>query len=1031
MSSWFCLGLVFSLAAAVARGAAPALDFNRDIQPILSDNCYPCHGPDEKERKAKLRLDTKEGAFRVQDGVAVIVPGKSARSDLYRRITTNDEDDHMPPAKSNRKLTAPQIESIRRWIDQGAAWAKHWAYETPRRPEVPKIKNEIDSFVLARLEREKLAPSPPAPKETLIRRVSLDLTGLPPTPEGVDAFLADKSADAYEKVVDRLLKSPRYGERMVWEWLDAARYADSNGYQGDPTRTMWPWRDWVIKALNENLPFDQFTVWQLAGDLLPNATLEQKLATGFNRNHMINGEGGNIPEEVRANYVLDRVDTTATVWLGLTLGCARCHDHKFDPFTQREYYQLYAYFNNLPESGNVDAYPMAKPVMAMPTPEQSAKVAQLEREQEALRVEREELDTKLKAALPEWERSRTTNLAEWVTLEPETYKSTGGATITNAGDGALLVSGKNPNKDDFVITTRTRLKGITAFRLEALPDPSFTNSGPGRADNGNYVLSEFKVKAGDTTVPLRNGKGDFIQGTLSAAGALDGKPDTGWAIMPQFGVRHVATFETRTPLGDGSETRLTIRLEHQSGNKQHALGKFRLSATTDDSATLWPVPEKMANILALAPADRSKEQAQALEEHYLANSREKVLWQERLDELNKSIKDVNDAMLKTMVMEEREKPRDSFILLRGAYDKYGDKVQPGTPAALPSLPKNAPPNRLALAQWLVSPEHPLTARVTVNRYWQLFFGTGLVKTVEDFGVQGEKPSHPELLDWLATEFIRTGWDVKRMHRLIVTSAAYRQSSSVKSLNRLSVESVEPSGATSRFNASTLQPFNLPNLLNLDPENRLLARGPRFRMPSWMLRDQALFVSGLLVEQIGGKPVKPYQPPGVWEDATFGQITYKPDKGESLYRRSLYTFWRRIVGPTMFFDSASRQTCTVRQPRTNTPLHALATLNDITYVEAARKLAERVLLHGGRTDAERLDYAFQLCTGHKLSAKQKEVLLGSLGKLRTHYSADKEAAKMLVSVGESKRDESLDVVELAAYAGVSSLLLNLDETITKE
>ena len=822
-------------AADLASAAEPArLDFNRDIQPILSDNCYQCHGPDAQARQANLRLDTKEGALRTAD--PVLVPGKSGDSELIRRVTSTDAGTVMPPPKSKRKLTPAQIGLLKRWVDQGAPWGKHWAFEAPRRPDVPEIRNPkpeirnpIDAFILARLGREGLAPSPEAPKEILIRRLTLDLTGLPPTPQEVDAFLTDSAPDAYERVVDRLLASPRYGERMAWDWLDAARYADSNGYQGDPDRTMWPWRDWVVQALNANLPYDRFTVEQLAGDLLPGATVEQRIATAFNRNHMFNGEGGRIAEETRVENVMDRVETTATVWLGLTVGCARCHDHKFDPLTQREYYQLYAFFNNTSETGAAAGggrSGQVPPVLDFTTAADREKAADLQK-----RVK------EAGAAVFEAEKD----------LFPRPDKKT-------AGDSEKAAN----------------LSGNVHAELRRPPEQR-------GSDGLREMVSYFKERE------------------------------------PKYG-------------------RLLAQLK------------------------------------------------QAVDERDRFNAR----------------------LPRVMVMDDLAKPRDTYLLVRGAYDKRGGKVTAGVPAALPPLPPGAKANRLALANWLADPAHPLTARVTVNRAWQTFFGTGLVKTAEDFGVQGEKPSHPELLDWLAAEFVRTGWDLKALHRLITTSATYRQSSKVT-----------------------------PALRERDPDNRLLARGPRYRLPSWMIRDQALAAGGLLVGKAGGPAVRPYQPPGVWEEATFGKIAYKQDHGEGLYRRSLYTFWRRIAGPTMFFDAAARQTCAVRAVRTNTPLHALATLNDTTFVEAARALAQRVLRQGGATPPERIEAAFRLVTARKPTAAEAKVLLGSLERLRAVYAADRDAAVRLLRVGESPRDEELDAVEHAAYAALCSLILNLDETLTKQ
>lgn len=834
--------------------AADKVDFSRDVLPILSANCFKCHGPDQNARKAKLQLDTQDGALRTKD--PVIVPGKSGASELVRRIGSSKDDERMPPPSTNRKLSAQQIDTLKRWIDEGAAWGRHWAYVAPIRPAVPPvraakalIRNSIDNFVLARLEREGLSASPEAAKELLLRRVTLDLTGFPPLPEEVDAFLADKTPDAYEKVLDRLLGSPRYGERMAWDWLDAARYADTSGYQGDPERTMWPWRDWVVKALNDNMPYDRFTVEQLAGDLLPNASADQKIATGFNRNHMHNGEGGRIAEETRVENVMDRVETTATVWMGATISCARCHDHKFDPFTQREYYQLFAYFNNTSENGGGRAGQSA-PVIEVADDEAKAKLAAHTKLVQEVGAETTAIETKLFPGLRD--------------------------------------------KKQVIPDSLKKLPAATLDALKRAPEQR-------------------------TSVQLRD-------------------------IISQLQKSEPAYAKVLTKL------------------------------------------------------DRA------------------VVERDRL----------SNALPRVMIMDDLPKPRDTFMLVRGAYNKPGDKVTIGVPARLPPLSANAPPNRLGLAQWLVSHEHPLTARVTVNRYWQLFLGAGLVRTAEDFGKQGEQPSHPELLDWLATEFIRTNWDVKRMHRLIVTSATYRQSSQ----RRKAEGGRRNEEKTNRDGVEVPPSAFRPPPSDDDPENRLLSRGPRYRLPSWMIRDQALAVSGLLVDKRGGPSVKPYQPAGVWEEATFGKKLYQQDHGENLYRRSLYTFWRRIIGPTAFFDTAARQTCAVRVVRTNTPLHALATLNDTTYVEAARALAQRVLEKGGDAN-QRIESAFRLVVARKPTPEEATILAGSLERLRAQYSADGEAAMRLLKVGESPRNEKLDVREYAAWTALGLMILNLDETLTKQ
>jgi hypothetical protein len=822
--------LPFSLGFA---GAAP-VDFNRDIQPILSENCYHCHGPDKAQRKADLRLDQEKEAKADHDGSIAIVPGKSASSELVKRIFSGDPDDVMPTPKSNRKLTSAQKDMLKRWIDEGAKWGVHWAFLAPQKQPVPQISNlkfpisnPIDAFIQARLAQEKLAPSPAASRETLIRRVTLDLTGLPPTPREIDAFVRDTSPQAYEHLVDGLLKSPRYGERMAWDWLDSARYSDTNGFQGDPERTMWPWRDWVVRAFNANMPYDQFTIDQLAGDLLPQATPDQKLASGFHRNNMHNGEGGRIPEETRVENVFDRVETTATIWLGATFTCCRCHDHKFDPFTLRDYYGLYDIFNQMSETG-AGRGGQAPPVIDMSTPGEEKKV--------------KSTTAQLNAAAEEVEK-----------FELAKFPRAAGAPLTESD--AIKLPGNLPQ---YIGRTEPKKRGVDPL-LEAVGyfkdrDPAYTK-----------LLQELLVR---------------------------------------------------------------VRARDSAAN----------------------------------------------------------------------------GITKVMIMDQLEKPRDTLILVKGAYDKpTTDKVTGAMPAVLVTHPQDPAvrANRLDLARWLVSRENPLTARVTVNRYWQMLFGTGLVKTVEDFGVQGEKPSHPELLDWLAVQFMDSGWDVKALVKLMVMSATYRQSSKVT-----------------------------PSLQERDPENRLLARGPRFRMPSWMLRDDALAVGGLLEDTLGGPSVKPYQPEGIWEEATFGKKTYKQDHDSSLYRRSLYIFWRRIVGPTMIFDNAARQVCTVKSFRTNTPLHALTTLNDIAYVEAARAFAQRVMT-AEKEDVARLNLAFRLAMARSPSADERGLLLQRLEYLKTQFSEDKDAAPKLLAVGESKRDEKLDANEHAAWTALCQLILNLDEALTKE
>ncbi len=1035
--------------------AAEPPNFSRDILPILSDTCFACHGPDAKSREADLRLDQQDSALRTEK--PIILPGKSGDSELMKRILSTDPEAVMPPPKSGRKLTAPQMQLLKAWIDSGAKWGKHWAFEPIQRPAVPELKsqisnlksqispirNPIDVFVRARLEKESLSPSPEAAKHTLIRRVTLDLTGLPPSLEELDAFVADQSSDAYEKVVDRLLKSPRFGERMVWEWLDAARYADTNGYQGDPTRTMYFWRDWVIDALNNNLPFDQFTIEQLAGDQLPNPTQQQLIATGFHRNHMINGEGGRIAEESRVDYVQDRVETTGTVWMGLTFNCCRCHDHKFDPLAQKEYYQLSAFFNSIEESGANDAGGLANPIITFAGPEQQKKLDDLRAAETSANQSCDELDRKLRESQAEWEKSLVASGSaaepQWSVLTFETLKSEAGATLKKLDDNSVLAGGENPAKDSFDLLLKTKLRGLTGIQLEALPDESLVNKGPGRADNGNFVLSELKLFLNDKPVELSAIRADFEQPSFPPANAVDGRNDTGWAVASEFGKPHVAVFEPRAPIAAiDAETTVRVRLEFQSVHVAHVLGRFRLSLTNSPVASLRPMPAAVREALNIVADKRNDAQKKTIAEFYLNNEPMLLTARRVADDAKKAREGFERSLPRTMVMRERTQPRDTFILVRGAYDKFADKVTHGLPAVLPQ-PAEPAANRLALARWLMSPEHPLTARVTVNRYWQTFFGLGLVKTTEDFGVQGEKPSHPELLDWLAAEFAESRepmadcrdpflneqlanprWNVKRLIRLIVTSATYRQSSVGQAFQPDAI--AQPTSNAKQVRLESL---------TYDSENRLLARGPRYRLPSWMIRDQALAISGLLVEKQGGPPVKGYQPPGIWEEATFGRIGYQQDTGEALYRRSLYQFWRRIVGPTLFFDVATRQTCQVKVARTNTPLHALVTLNDVTFVEAARTLAQRVLLGPATDDESRLSEAFRRCTSRPPTPNELAILSRRLQSLRALFAADDAAAKKLIAVGESKASDKLKPADLAAFTSIASLLLNLDETISKE
>jgi hypothetical protein len=1048
------------LAAMVANplftGAAPeplpaTIEFNRDIRPILSDNCFHCHGPDQARRKAKLRLDTEEGAFAdLKDG-PVIVRGDRSKSALYQRITADTEKHRMPPASSGRKLSDRQIQLLGRWIEQGAKWQKHWAFLTPKRPPLPPVKNVswprngIDYFVLDRLEREGLGPSPEADKPTLIRRVTLDVTGLPPTPAEVDLFLNDNSPDAYEKVVDRLLASPRYGERMAVRWLDAARYADTNGYQSDGERTMWRWRDWVINGFNQNMPFDRFTIEQLAGDLLPNPTLEQRIATGFNRNHRGNAEGGIIPEEYAVEYVADRVETTATVWMGLTMTCSRCHDHKYDPIKQKEFYQVFAFFNNVPERGKAIKYGNSPPLIKAPTPDQQEQLAKLEAKLALAEKKYSHLQPQIAAAQADWEKTLKPT-------EPIRWTPTDHLLAHFALDGA---NGEHkPSAVNFVegsakyvagpITQAADFDGVRYIDAGNVGDFGFYDKFTvaawikPRGPKGGTILSRMNdtARADGYSVRLEDGKlhVNLVKRWLDDAIRVETErslPADRWQhVMVSYDGSRVAdgikVYVNGQPeklkvllddLNQSFQTSQPFRIGAGGGpeNRFHgAIAVVRIydAALPAEDAAISALTDTITEIAALTPEKRAPPQTAKVRRYFLEQHAPDPIRQARKEllGLRQQRQQLVESLPTTMVMEEMPKPRDTFVLLRGVYDKHGEKVQPAVPeilkfASQPGTDRFV--SRLDFARWLVDPAHPLTARVAVNRYWQSYFGTGLVKTIEDFGVQGEWPSHPELLDWLASEFAGNSWNIKAMQRLIVTSATYRQSSRVTKA-----------------------------LLDKDPDNRLLARGPRFRLPAEAVRDQALAVSGLLVERLGGPSVKPYQPAGLWRELGEGDMLYgdyTPDKGTSLYRRSLYTFWKRTVAPPgmMTFDAAGREMCVVRETRTNTPLQALNLMNDVTFVEASRVLAQRIMTEGGAGPEERLTLAFRLATARKPTAAELQVLVVGYRRHLDDYRKNPQAALKLVRAGEYPRNEKLDVPELAAYTALAGLILNLDETITKE
>ncbi|MFM7059095.1 MAG: PSD1 and planctomycete cytochrome C domain-containing protein [Planctomycetota bacterium] len=1019
--------------------------FNRDVRPILSDACFQCHGPDEQQRKGGLRLDQPEAARRGGDSGPAIVPGRPAESLLWQRVISGDADLHMPPPETGRTLTPKQQETLRQWIEQGAAWEGHWAFQPVQRPPLPQRaaagEHPIDVLIRRRLEGTGLSGAGDASRETIIRRVTLDLTGLPPTLDEIDAFLADTSSEAYERVVDRLLASPRYGERMAQQWLDFARYADSNGFQVDSSRQMWAWRDWVIGAFNRNHAFDQFTIDQLAGDMLPGATQEQIIATGFNRNTRLNGEGGRIAEEWFAETVIDRVETVGLTWMGLTLNCCRCHDHKYDPITQREFYQLFAFFNSSDESGVLDSEGgspgrgNSRPVHTVITPEHQRALDELARETAFIEARLKELEQTAGERQPAWEAETLCKLASeepaWRQLELEQVTSAGGAVLERQSDGSWLASGPNAPHDEYRLESSIAAGVFTGVLLECLPDARLPNQSLGRFSNGNFVLSgilaEITAPSLAKPMPLQfvRAVADYEQNGWPVAKVLDGQQrerrnQAGWAVDgPTRREICRAVFALAAPIDIPADARLQVTLRHDAING-HNIGRFKVYSSGLPPATLAPhgasFPEAVRVALQIAVDKRSPDQRQVVTKYFLdTGDMEAGTARGRLETARKAVEDQQARQPVVMVMKELAKPREARILLRGQYDRPGDPVDRGVPAAIAPFPADLPRNRLGFAQWLVSPDHPLTARVWANRAWERFFGTGIVRTTENLGSQAEWPSHPELLDWLAAEFMQPttvstvaghpvhAWDIKALDKLIVMSAAYQQSARASTADH-----------------------------QIDPENRLIARGPRFRLSAETLRDQALALSGLLVPEIGGPSVRPYMPDGVWDETSrYGDLRgYRADQGAGLYRRSLYTIWKRTAAPPsmLLFDAPSREICTVKRSRTNTPLQALALLNETTWVEAARKLAERSLTSGGDSAEAQLEWAFRTVTARRPAPAEKTVLLQGLEEDLARFQADPAAARQLLSVGNSPINTSIPPETLAAWTLTTTLLLNLDEVL---
>ena len=1044
---WFTFSLTaclstFCMVATGTEEPVRPIDFDRDIRPILSDKCFTCHGPDEQQRASGLRLDVRESAFTARDGKSAIVPNDLNASVLHQRINSTDADQKMPPKDSGQELSEAEIQLLTRWIQEGAKWTEHWAFLRPEKHELPQLEdqqwcnNAIDHWVLQKLQQENLKPSEAADRRTLIRRVTLDLTGLPPTPAEVDAFLADNSPTAYEAVVDRLLASPRFGEHMAATWLDAARYADTSGYQNDGPRFMWRWRDWVIEAFNSNMPFDQFTVEQIAGDLLENVSLNQRIATGFNRNHRGNSEGGIIAEEYQVEYVVDRVDTTATVWLGLTMGCARCHDHKYDPIRQTEFYQVFAYFNNVPENGRALKEGNSPPMIRAPRPFEEDRLRELDQQIQTTESRIRELDATLTETQREWEQS--------VAAASEIDWSVTDGLVNHMPFDLSLYDQARKMDSVFDVTSSPYSPGAVGHSID-FQNGSFINAGDTasfgymdkfsialwlRAEeaNGTAISRMTPVEEGaGYSLQLRNGllQVNMINRWLDDAIRLESRqplPLNQWChVTMTYDGSRVARgvqvyvngqpFEMNITLDRINQTFAlpleTLRIGGGSVPFTGAIDDVRIYSrdVSAGEAQLIAVAQSITEIIHIKSEMRTAAQQKKLTEHFIlhhaaANIREAHL---SLRKLQYERRVFEENLPTVMVMEEMTTPRKAHVLIRGQYDNPGEEVQPGVPAVFSQMPEDVPNNRLGFARWLVNPQHPLTARVAVNRIWQKYFGQGLVRTTEDLGSQGDRPSHPELLDWLAVEFVESGWNMKAMHKLIVMSATYRQSSGVTS-----------------------------ELLRLDPDNRLLARGPRRRLPAEAIRDQALFLSGLLNEQLGGPSVNPYQPDGLWKE--IATITdYPQSHGPDLYRRSLYSFWKRTVAPpTMVtLDASSREACVVQRSRTNTPLQALALMNDVTFVEAARVFAQRMMMEYADDPAEQISKAFVMATARQPRPEELAILQRSYDRNLNAYELDPEAAQQLIHSGEFAVNADLNPAKLAALTTVTSLILNLDEVVTKE
>lgn len=1008
-----CLAL---LTPALAFGQE--IDFNRDVRPILSDACFTCHGPDAGQRQADLRLDLKEGLFQSTDGVTIVDPQSPQNSELVARILSDDPDVVMPPHVGGRKLTKAEKHTIQQWIAQGAQWKGHWAYLAPVRSAVPAADigpngNDIDRFVLRQLAGKQLTVQPQADPVTLVRRLCLDLTGLPPTAKQVAAFRNDSSNDGWKSLVNELLASDQYAERMTAMWLDLVRYADTNGIHGDNHREVWMYRDYVIQAFHQNMPFDQFTTEQLAGDLLPDATDQQKIASGYNRLLMTTREGGAQPKEYLAKYSADRVRNASTVWMGATMGCCECHDHKFDPYSIRDFYQFAAFFADIQ-----DVAVGTQPSVKMPSADQQAQAEQLKQQlvtiQKTLDTQTPDLDTALSQWVADQQQKQKVAPEVWSTANVLDMKSTGGQSLSGLDDGSILTSGKQPKRETYRVSFRVDTGRLTGLRLEALRNKMFARKSLTRKPgNGNFVLSGVRlihVQGTDSTevdIPLTGAVASYQQKSWPVKNTLDGKPNTGWAVDGHGGELRdpIAVFPLQSPLEIEAEDHVVVELQHNALDF-HNIGQFRISTTDVDKPGLTGNASGLSPKLLAIVTDwenASDEQQAAVAVHFRATA-------EQLDPQRKQLAAIKaqqqalDKQIPLTLITRTQAARPIRVLARGDWmDDSGELVRPTVPHFLPQLAGAEQPTRLDLANWFLDDQNPLVARVFVNRLWKMLFGKGLVKSTDDFGSQGSWPTHPKLLDWLAVEFRHSGWNVQHMIRLMVSSGVYRRSSVAS-----------------------------PDLVQADPFNDWLARQSRYRLDAEFIRDGALVMSGLLVDRVGGRSVKPYQPAGYWAHLNFPKRKWATETGDDQYRRGLYTYWcRTFLHPSMrAFDAPSREECTVDRPRSNNSLQALVLLNDPSYVEAARALAARTLQSGGDTTQSRLEFMFEQCLNRLPQPAEQTIMLNVLNTQQAEFVTATDATNQFLKVGNSSNNTKVAPAELAAWTSVARVLLNLHETITR-